>query len=126
MTNTDLPLSADGDFDDLPRTLRRERERQAAQSAPTVDVPVSGPSYEVDSVGFNERYGHEPVPASVERFNVPFWRLVGFLLKAVLAAIPALILLTVILWFAGQALQAFFPELIQLKILISFPAEPAQ
>lgn len=125
MTNTDLPLTADSDFDDLPRTLRRERERQAAQSAPSVDPPGPGASYDMDKSGYDTRYEHEPVPASVERLNIPFLRLVGFLIKAVIAAIPALILLTVILWFAGQALQVFFPELIQLKILISFPAEPA-
>ena len=62
-----------------------------------------------------------PYPASVRRFDVPFLHLVSFFLKAVLAAIPALILLTAILWVAGSALEAMFPELIKMKILISFP-----
>lgn len=125
MTDTNMPLTADGDFDDLPRTLRRERERQEAATsskAQTFDAP---PPYEVDHEGYHADHAPQPVPASVERFNVSFFQLMGFLLKAVVAAIPALILLTVILWFAGQALQAFFPELVQLKILISFPADTA-
>ena len=62
-----------------------------------------------------------PYPASVRRFDVPFVHLVTFFLKAVLAAIPALILLTAILWVAGAALQGFFPDLVKMKVLISFP-----
>lgn len=119
MTDTNLPLTADGDFDDLPRTLRRERDRQAAESAST----MPSPAYEVHHDGYQDGVMDEPTAASVRRFDVPFLHLMFFLLKAVIAAIPALLLLTVILWFAGQALQAFFPELVQLKILISLPAE---
>ena len=62
-----------------------------------------------------------PYPASVRRFDVPFLHLMRFFLKAVLAAIPALILLGVILWFGGHLLQALFPSLVKKKILISFP-----
>ena len=121
MTDTNIPLTADGDFDDLPRTLRRERERQAAGAA-----AAAAPPFEVSTSGYDdERFEPEPTPASVERINVPFFRLMFFLMKAVVAAIPALLLLAVILWFAGQALQAAFPELIQMKILISFPGEPS-
>ncbi len=61
-----------------------------------------------------------PYPASVRRFDVPFMHLVTFFLKAVLAAIPALILLTAVMWGIGALLQLFFPELIKLKILIGF------
>ncbi len=115
MTDTNIPLTADrDDFDDLPRTLRRERERQAA---------VAAPPFEISTSGYDEGYEPEPAPASVERINVPFFQLMFFLMKAVVAAIPALLLLAVVLWFAGQALQAFFPELVQMKILISFPGE---
>lgn len=120
MTDTNIPLTADGDFDDLPRTLRRERDRQAAGSLSA----AAAPAYEVSNSGFDDSYGPEPAPATVERLNIPFFHMMFFLLKAVIAAIPALLLLAVILWFAGQALQAFFPELVQMKILISFPAEP--
>jgi hypothetical protein len=31
MTDTNFPLSADADLDDLPRTLRREHEARARQ-----------------------------------------------------------------------------------------------
>ncbi|MGL4396007.1 MAG: hypothetical protein ACRCS9_05660 [Hyphomicrobium sp.] len=61
-----------------------------------------------------------PYPAVVRRFDVPFFHLMGFFLKAVLAAIPALILLTAVLWIFGALLQSLFPELIKLKILIGF------
>lgn len=129
MTDTNLPLSADTDFDDLPRTFRRERERQAeerqaASSATAASAPAA--PFDVAPSGYDAgNYGVEPTPATVERFDVPFFHLMAFLLKAVVAAIPALFLLAIILWFAGQALQAFFPELVQMKILISFPGEPA-
>lgn len=121
MTDTNIPLTADGDFDDLPRTLRRERDRQAASSAGA--GAAAAPAYEVASGSFDDSYNADPPPATVERLNVPFFHMMVFLLKAVVAAIPALLLLAVILWFAGQALQAFFPELVQMKILISFPAD---
>ena len=64
-----------------------------------------------------------PAPATVRRFDVPFVHLATFFIKAVLAGIPALILLGVILWFAGALLQSLFPALIKMKILISFPAD---
>jgi hypothetical protein len=62
-----------------------------------------------------------PYPAAVRRFDVPFFHLTTFLIKAVLAAIPALFLLAAVLWIAGAGLQALFPDLIKMKILISFP-----
>jgi hypothetical protein len=61
-----------------------------------------------------------PYPAVVRGFDVPFLHLVKFFLKAVFAAIPALILLTAILWLLGGLLQAFFPDLVKMKILIGF------
>jgi len=120
MTDTNFPLTGDdSEFDDLPRTLRRERDRQAASAA-----AAAAPAFEVHNDDrYDDSFEVELVPATVQRFEVPFFRLMFFLIKAVLAAIPALLILAVILWFAGQALQLFFPELIQMKILISFPAD---
>lgn len=66
-------------------------------------------------------YGDDPIGATVRRFDVPFVHLMMFFLKAVLASIPALILLGVILYFAGQALATHFPELVRMKILVTFP-----
>ncbi len=61
-----------------------------------------------------------PYPATVKRLDVPFFHLMTFFLKAVVAAIPALILLTAILWVLGQGLSTVFPELVKMKILIGF------
>ena len=45
----------------------------------------------------------------------------AFFIKAVFAAIPAMLILIAMLWGLGIALQTYFPELIKMKILISFP-----
>lgn len=128
MADPDFPLMADDDVDDLPRTLRREkaaREREAmgresglgggrASPAPDLGAPID-PNYA--TAAFEE----ELVAAEVQRFNVPFLHMMVFFLKAVLAGVPALILLGAIIWGAGEILQAYFPWLIQMKIVILFP-----
>lgn len=134
MTDVTFALD-DSDFDDLPRTLRREhelrkreaRERKEQQDRArggrsSFDVLGEPPPY-LSRVGRAAPtvYGDDPLAASVRRFDVPFLHLSAFLLKAVLAAIPALVLLGAILFFAGKGLQAYFPELVHTKILISFP-----
>ena len=125
------------DTDDLPRTLRREKEARAREAreraareraaAPTlstgIDDDYSRPQPQIYRSAETEPcIGNAPVAATVRAFDVPFARLVTFFLKAVVAAIPALILLTAILWTFGSALEALFPELIKMKILISFPS----
>jgi hypothetical protein len=123
------------DTDDLPKTFRREKEarareareraaqeRAAAPSLSTGPDDYSGPRPQIyRSADADPRSEDAPPSATVRRFDVPFLHLVKFFLKAVLAAIPALILLGVILWLAGAGLQALFPQLIKMKILISFP-----
>jgi hypothetical protein len=134
MTDANFPLTADGDFDDLPRTLRRERESRArearearereqrARDGRTMGAAVGDPpSYLSRTRQTPVVYGDDPIPASVQRFDVPFLRLMTFFLKAVLAAIPALILLGVLLYFAGKGLEAYYPDLVRTKILITFP-----
>jgi hypothetical protein len=129
MSEPQLSLSADADFDDLPRTVRRERdararearEREAREREATLTA-APPPRY----LGRDDPYARpamsdDPVPAAVRRLEVPFIRLVFFFIKAVFAAIPALILLGAILWYAGHILQTQFPELIKMKILITFP-----
>ena len=119
MTDTNLPLTADADLDDLPRTLRREHEARRKRDAAPGDPPrlvsrdggYSGPVLPMD----------DPPPATVTRIDVPFLRLMFFFLKAVVAAIPALILLTAILWAGGQLVERYYPELIKMRILITFP-----
>jgi hypothetical protein len=132
MTDTHFPLTADSDFDDLPRTLRREREARAREAREArererreregrMDSPLGDPPSYLQRNRAPVAYGDEPLPAAVQRFEVPFLRLVAFFLKAVLAAIPALLLLGVLLYFAGKGLEAYFPELVRMKILITFP-----
>lgn len=122
--------------DDLPRTLRRERdaqERRARESAYSAsqDVlhgdkavpderapPYEGGSFDRDTYGIGD---YEPVPAAVTRFDVPFLHLMLFFLKAVVAGLPALVLLMAILWGIGELLTATFPDLVKMQILIRMP-----
>jgi hypothetical protein len=111
--------------EDLPRTLRREREarereareREAKARAATLthDFGASDRPYERRSDA------GPPVPAAVTRFEVPFFRLMAFFIKAVFAAIPALLLLGVLVWLAGLALKTYYPELVHTEIIIRVP-----
>ena len=56
------------------------------------------------------------------RFDVPFLSLMTFFIKSVFAAVPALILLGVMLWLAGDVLRTLFPWLVKMQILIRFPS----
>lgn len=115
MAERNMTLDEAG-LDDLPRTLRRQREakeRSSRDPAPAhqfVDREVA------DSAHWTAP--PEPVPAIVRAIEVPFFRLVLFFLKAVLAAIPALILLTAILFAGGQLLKAYFPGLRHFEVEI--------
>lgn len=109
MTEPTLPLTADTAADDLPLALRRERDARAMRDA------------EARARGLGLSNALDPPPATVTRVEIPFARLVVFFLKAVLAAIPALILLGAILWLMGELLEWIYPQLIQAKITIYFP-----
>lgn len=143
MTSTDFAVASDlADFDDLPRTLRRERDMREREkreredreklsrkaAAPERDEP--GKSFEPAPSLFVPRdadidarpeLGTDYPAATVKRFEVPFFHMMAFYLKAVVAAIPALILLTAILWGMGQAIKIFFPWLLKAQIFIQFP-----
>jgi len=70
----------------------------------------------------NEVLDHTAVLSTVvNRFDVPFSHLVTFFIKAVFAAIPALIVLSVLLYLGGNVLKAMYPELIHMQILVTFP-----
>src|SRR5262245_34146343 len=100
--------------DDLPRTIRRERdarEREAREREARERAAVSVPSIEHESA-----YGLPAPGATVTAIDVPFFRLMAFFIKAVFAAIPALIVLTALLWLFGQGLQTMFPQLLKMKI----------
>ena len=110
--------------DDLPRTLRREREarERAAQSQSSFQglSATSGPSHTF----VPEPPGHDGVVvtgSTVTDIRIPFVRLMMFGFKLVFAAVPALILLGALLWLAGHLLMTFFPWLVKLQILIRVP-----
>lgn len=129
--------------DDLPRTLRRERESREraaremqARSAQAGErtawdreawdrggnSAVAQPStYAAEPMSAYENEPRGTDPVTVARFKVPFFSLMGFFIKCVFAAIPALIILIAMLYGLGIALQTYFPQLIKMKILISFP-----
>jgi hypothetical protein len=103
--------------DDLPRTIRREREARERQSRDREEREKA--VAEAERADYALR---APAPAAtVVDFDVPFGKLTFFFIKAVFAAVPALIVLTAMLWLFGQGLQAFFPQLLKLKILIYVP-----
>jgi len=58
---------------------------------------------------------------TVNRLDIPFFRLILFFIKAVFAAIPALILLGGLLWLVGDILMAYFPQLVKLQIIFKVP-----
>jgi len=124
VTDTNFSLMADDDVDDLPRTLRREREARQREAREREEKARAATLTHDFGVSESERgmpaYA-AATPATVVRFDVPFHHLMGFFIKAVFAAIPALILLGVLLWYAGVALKTFYPELIHTEILIRIP-----
>lgn len=122
--DTSFPLSPAAEADDLPRTLRRERDRQRAAANASANSLGSATRAPDPPASSDTLSADELTPAIIKRIDVPFFRLMAFFLKAVLAAIPALILLTALLGLGGHALQLAFPELIQTKIIICSPDNP--
>lgn len=119
MTDANYPLPAD-DADDLPRTLRRQREEMDARRAGASTYGIPEPTLPAATADD----GRLSDGVTVGRLDIPFLHLAGFFLKAVLAAIPALILLGLILWAVGHVLQIYFPQLLKMQILIWFPNNP--
>lgn len=132
------------DHDDLPRTLRRERdarEREARERelrerereiAEARDrelqrqsmAEAQEPAYGGAPRTYQQAGWDMPPPAAsgvVTRLELPFFHLMAFFLKAVLAAIPALILLAGLLWLGGKGLALAFPWLARMQIFIQFP-----
>ena len=110
-------LSMTAEEDDLPRTIRRERDAREREARERSAVVPTGPAA-------LERGGDYAMPApaaTVTDFDVPFSKLMMFFIKAVFAAVPALLLLTVMLWLFGQGLQQAYPQLLKMKILIYVP-----
>lgn len=118
-----------GDPDDLPRTLRRERDAREAQRQAQAGQGSAAGSFGDSAMPMGSAHdypgGYGDLNAglggTVTRIEVPFLHLVRFFVKAVLAAIPALILLTLLLFAGGKVLQNFFPGLRLFEIVIKTP-----
>lgn len=125
MSSVDFPLSADEGSDDLPRTFRREREarqRAAREKEEKARAATLTHDFGMSDERASRHFAADGAAGTVvTRFDVPFFHLMLFSIKAVLAAIPAMLLLGVLLWIAGAVLKAYFPELVHMQILINFP-----
>ncbi len=85
--------------DDLPRTLRRERDARQRAAQPAYAAQSRGAPLDMPAEG-----------VAVTRFDVPFFRLAWFLMKCVIAGIPALLLLGAVLFGIGQGLKQMAPD----------------
>jgi len=127
MSNTHLAMSADGGPDDLPRTLRREREarereareREARERGGSLGAGAPVTHYQAESHVHD--WHDEAQPTVVTAFKVPFFRLMLFFIKAVFAAVPALIILGALLWGGGYVLKSYMPWLVQMEVVIKVP-----
>lgn len=132
MSETNFSLLADEGIDDLPRTLRRERDarERAAREEEERKLRATrthdfGPmAARLTSADYPEPKHADAVPAIVTRLEVPFVRLMLFFIKAVFAAIPALILLGLVLAATGKLMASVSPKLVPIQMLIQFPNLP--
>jgi hypothetical protein len=123
------PMSANSMSDDLPRTLRREREARGLNGNAERGNAGFGFAAPQSSVASTPAYVPEPArgervvmeASTVTDIRIPFFRLMMFSFKLVFAAIPALILFFGLLWFAGHLLMTYAPWLVKLQILIRVP-----
>ena len=115
------------DDDDLPRTLRRERdarEREMREREGPSFAEEKAERHSAPHAASTPAYAYDYGPSghdggvTVTRLAIPFTHLMMFFMKAVVAAIPALLLLTVLLWGMGQGLKAFFPGLRHFEIVV--------
>lgn len=124
--------------DDLPRALRRERdsrereqrEREAAMAAQHQPYPQSGYGTDMSHQDYAnpDQASLYPIAGSgvVNRLEIPFLHLVWFFMKAVFAAIPAVLLLAGLLFAGGQVLKRFYPDLRHFEIIIRSPDQAGE
>ena len=119
-------LSVDAD-DDLPRTIRRERDAKEARERAARERDgrerLSLDALPIHAFERQTPYGFAvPVPAApAGALDVPLGRLMAFFMKAAVAAVPALLVLVAAIWLLGHGLQMLFPDLVKLKVLIYMP-----
>ena len=106
--------------EDLPRTLRREKEAREREARERDSAFQAGPEVEPGyDYGADESY--EPETVTVSYLQIPFLHLMMFFIKAVFAAIPALILLVIVAYLIGETLQSYIPWMRQFEIIIRPP-----
>jgi hypothetical protein len=113
VSDTYYPLLGDDRSDDLPRTLRRERDAREREARER-EAKARGPTLAQDFRSQEAAFNGAPMalaPATVMRFDVPFTHLVRFFLKSAIAALPALVLLGTLLWMAITLVQTNYPAL---------------
>ena len=112
MPDMSLSMSLEDRQDDLPKTLRNKSLR-------TSDEPLQAqPSSAPPSARRGLHLGEDGV---VNDIQIPFLRLVVFLMKVALACIPALLIVAVLLWGIAEVTGAVFPNLVKMKITIQVP-----
>ena len=105
---------------DLPRTFLRDREamQQRARDG-------RGPNAMSAGEAKMAHYRSDDPPGgprvTVSAFEVPFMRLMWFLIKVALAALPALLILGLMMFAIGQVAQAYLPWLVKMRIVVTFP-----
>lgn len=110
--------------EDLPRTFRREREAREREAREREErereATIIEPAFlRRETSHHARRLIAEPPEDGL--LQIGFLRLMAFFIKAVFAAIPAVLILAVLLWLGGQALATFFPQLPRMQIFIHFP-----
>ena len=100
--------------EDLPRTLRREKEARERE-AQERDQPTHSAIPPNDDYEYVEEIAYDPEGVTVTRLNIPFFHLMFFFIKAVFAAIPAILLLVAVCILIGETLQSQLPWLRQFE-----------
>lgn len=102
--------------EDLPRTLRREKEaREREREAQDVESRPMTSSQPDDDYEYVDEIAYDPEGVTVTRLDIPFFHLMFFFIKAVFAAIPAIILLVAVCILIGETLQSQLPWLRQFE-----------
>jgi hypothetical protein len=107
--------------EDLPRTLRREKE---ARQREALGRSIEGSAHhETNGTNFEVQpeTGRTDTDVTISLLKIPFFELMLFFIKALFAALPALFLLGVLLWLAGDILMAYFPQLVKMQIIFKIP-----
>ena len=107
--------------DDLPRTVRLRKEEMARAEAARHHYAGGPTGLDDDYPGFKPPGGER---VTVDRLEIPFFHLMKFFIKAVFAAIPALLLAVPLLMgiflLASKVVDHYLPWLVKMRIVINY------